>query len=145
MANIVDSVAFQVYAACTAILVLKMFAVAIATGVVRNRTKATTNPEDAPMIGWAVRAEEPPEVQRVHRLHRNDMENIPAFFAIGLIYVLMGASAFAAQAYFITFTAARILHTITYLAHLQPWRTITFAVGFLSMLGITIQVLIAAL
>ncbi|MGH8006595.1 MAG: MAPEG family protein, partial [Candidatus Binatia bacterium] len=95
--------------------------------------------------GYTVHSEEPPEVQRAHRLHRNDLENIPAFFAIGLIYVLMGASAFGAQMYFISFTVARILHTITYLAQMQPWRTITFAVGFLSMLGITIQVLLAAL
>jgi len=145
MASIMESGAFQVYAACSAILVLKLFAVTIATGVVRTRTKSTPNLEDAPMLGYTVNAQEPPEVQRVHRLHRNDLENIPAFFAIGLIYVLMGASTFAAQAYFISFTVARILHTITYLAHLQPWRTVTFAVGFLSMLGITVQVLIAAL
>jgi uncharacterized MAPEG superfamily protein len=145
MEGLMNNAAFQVYAACSAILVLKMFAVTIATGIARTRTKATTNPEDAPMLGYTVRSDEPPEVQRVHRLHRNDMENIPAFFAIGLIYVLIGASAVAAQAYFITFTVARILHTVTYLAHLQPWRTITFTIGFLCMLGISIQVLFAVL
>ena len=145
MENLTNNTAFHIYAACSAILVLKMFAVTIATGVARTRTKSTTNPEDAPMLGYTVNAQEPPEVQRAHRLHRNDLENIPAFFAIGLIYVLMGASTFGAQMYFISFTVARILHTVTYLAHMQPWRTITFGVGFLSMLGITIQVLLAAL
>lgn len=145
MDNFTNNPAFQIYAACTAILVLKMFAVTIATGVARTRAKATLNPEDAQMLGYAVQTQEPPEVQRVHRLHRNDLENIPAFFAIGLIYVLLGASTFAAQVYFITFTVARILHTITYLAQLQPWRTATFGVGFLCMLGIVVQILIAAL
>ena len=78
-------------------------------------------------------------------MHRNDLENILPFFTVGLIFVLMGASAFAAQMYFYTFTGARIVHTIAYVAKLQPWRTIAFALGALCTVGMLVQILMAAL
>jgi len=64
---------------------------------------------------------------------------------VGLIFVLMGAPAFGAQAYFYTFTGARIVHTIAYVAKLQPWRTVAFALGALCTVGMLVQILIAAL
>jgi uncharacterized MAPEG superfamily protein len=84
-------------------------------------------------------------VLRILRLHRNDLENILPFFTVGLIFVLMGASAFAAQTYFYTFTGARIVHTIAYIAKLQPWRTVAFAIGMFCIVGMLVQILIAAL
>jgi len=89
--------------------------------------------------------QEHPDVMRMLRMHRNDLENILPFFTVGLIFVLMGASAFGAQVYFYTFTAARIVHTITYVAKMQPWRTVAFVVGTLCMVGMVVQILIAAL
>jgi uncharacterized MAPEG superfamily protein len=85
---------------------------------------------------------EAPEVARIKRLHLNDLENIPIFLVLGLLFVIMGGSQEGAQAYFYTFVIARILHTVVYLAGLQPWRTLTWAVQVLVMIGLAVQILL---
>lgn len=143
--QMMNNAAFRAYAIACSILVFKMFAAAILTASTRTRVKQFLNPEDARVLGGAGVKEEHPDVLRMLRLHRNDLENILPFFTVGLIFVLMGVSAFAAQMYFYTFTGARIVHTITYVAKLQPWRTVAFAIGALCMVGMLVQILIAAL
>lgn len=145
MPNFMDNVAFRVYAVCTTILVFKMVTVALLTGRARIRLQAFITPEDARLNKVAECAHEPPEIQRLHRLHQNDVENILPFFAVGLVYVLSGASPLGATAYFSTFTVARVLHTIFYLAKLQPWRSIVFTVGLLCMVMMLVQILRAVL
>jgi glutathione S-transferase len=76
------------------------------------------------------------------RIQRNDGENIPLFFAIGLVYVLSGASAFGAAVYSWTFTISRLLHWVAYLNHVQPWRAICYFAGYLSILGMAVQILL---
>ena len=66
------------------------------------------------MLGGTEDREEHPDVQPILRLHGNDVENILPFFTLGLIFVLIGFSAFGARVYFYTFTVTRIVHTITY-------------------------------
>jgi microsomal prostaglandin-E synthase 1 len=145
MPQMMNDAAFRAYSIACSILVLKMFAATILTATTRAQVKQFLNPEDAGMSGGVGVMEEHPDVQRILRLHRNDLENILPFFTVALIFVLMGVSAFGAQVYFYTFTGARIVHTITYLAKLQPWRTVAFAVGALCMVGMLVQILIAAL
>jgi uncharacterized MAPEG superfamily protein len=145
MPQMMNNAAFRAYAIACSILVFKMFAAAILTASTRTRVKQFLNPEDAGMAGGTGVMHEHPDVQRMLRLHRNDLENILPFFTVALIFVLMGFSAFAAQMYFYTFTGARIVHTITYLAKLQPWRTVAYVVGVLCMVGMLVQILIAAL
>ncbi|PTU00141.1 hypothetical protein DBR45_24265 [Pseudomonas sp. HMWF031] len=46
---------------------------------------------------------------------------------------------------FCLFTDARVLHTLTYLAHWQPWRTIAYAVGvscLMELAGMIVSVLV---
>jgi uncharacterized membrane protein YecN with MAPEG domain len=74
-------------------------------------------------------AVEAPEVAHALRIQRNDVESIPLFFAIGLLYVLTGASPFWASVYCWTFTLARLAHTYCYTRHVQPWRAVSFVVG----------------
>ena len=145
MPQMMSDTAFRAYAIACSILVFKMFAAAILTAATRSRVKQFLNLEDAGLLGGAGVTEEHPDVQRMLRLHRNDMENILPFFTVGLIFVLMGVSAFSAQMYFYTFTGARIVHTIAYVAKLQPWRTVAFALGAACMVGMLVQILIAAL
>lgn len=136
--------AFQTYALCTAILVIKMFASATWTGVQRSRSQGYVNPEDAAMVGkpgTEAGTSEKPEVARALRIQRNDLENIPAFFAIGLVYVLSGASGFGAAAYCWTFTLARVGHTVAYMRQMQPARSLLFGVGVLANLGMAMNVL----
>ncbi len=145
MPQMMNDAAFRAYAIACSILVFKMFAGAILTAATRTRVKQFLNPEDAGVLGGASVREEHLDVQRMLRLHRNDLENILPFFTVGLIFVLMGVSAFAAQMYFYTFTGARIVHTIAYVAKLQPWRTVAFVIGVACMVGMLVQILIAAL
>jgi uncharacterized MAPEG superfamily protein len=145
MPQMTSDAAFRAYAIACSILVFKMFGAALFTAATRSRVKQFLNPEDARVLGGAGVNEEHPDVLRILRLHRNDLENILPFFTVGLIFVLMGVSAFAAQTYFYTFTGARIVHTIAYIAKLQPWRTVAFAIGMFCIVGMLVQILIAAL
>jgi uncharacterized MAPEG superfamily protein len=135
--------AFETYALCTGILVIKMIASGFYTGAQRNKVKGYVNPEDARFGGTGTVAAptEKPEVARALRIQRNDLENIPAFFAIGLVYVLSGASAFGAAAYCWIFTLARIGHTVTYARGIQPARSILFGVAMLANLGMAVNVI----
>jgi prostaglandin-E synthase 1 len=119
-----------------------MIAVGVYTGVVRSRLKVSTNPEDAARFGAQLADTEPPEVARVLRAHRNDLENIPAFLILSLVAVLLGAPALALKVALIVFTAARVLHSIAYLKSMQPWRSIGFGFGILSMLTVMVLILI---
>jgi uncharacterized MAPEG superfamily protein len=148
MDNLMTNPAFQTYALCSAILALKMFFSAVYTGSRRQKNQGYANPEDARVFGnqgTAVGVAEAPAVAHALRIQRNDLENIPMFFAIGLIYVLTGASAGGSAIYCWTFTIARVAHTIAYMNHLQPWRAIAFGVGALAVLGMSVQIIMAVL
>ncbi|ATB31902.1 MAPEG family protein [Melittangium boletus] len=135
----------RLYALCVIVLVIKMIAVGVYTVRVRGRLKVSTNPEDAARMGAQVTDVEPPEVARVLRAHRNDLENIPNFFALGLAAVLVGAPAIPLKVALIAFTAARVAFSIAYLRSLQPWRSVSFGVGLLSMLALMVMILLRIL
>jgi uncharacterized MAPEG superfamily protein len=136
--------AFVTYAVCASLLALKLILSSFYTGIQRQRNRGYANEEDARFFGKPGAATaEPPAVALALRIQRNDGENIPAFFAIGLVYVLAGASPRGAAAYFWTYTIARVAHTIFYTSHLQPWRAIAYVVGVLCMIGMIVQILTA--
>lgn len=143
MEAIAANPAFRIYALCAAVLALKMLLSAFWTSTCRLRHRSFANPEDAETLGRgaATSGQEHPAVERALRIQRNDLENIPAFFAIGLVYVLLGASSFGAATYFGTYTVARVLHTVMYMAGLQPWRALCYGLGVLCMLGMIAQIL----
>ena len=148
METFIANPAFNTYALCAAILALKMIASAVYTGAQRQRSQGYANPEDARTFGQAgaaAQALDPPAVAHALRIQRNDLENIPTFFAIGLLYVLTGASAFGAAVYCWTFTIARLAHTVAYMNNLQPWRAIAFGVGALAVIGMAVQIIVRAL
>ncbi len=147
MDSLLANEAFQSYALCSAILAFKMLFSATYTGICRNRSAGYINSEDAVVFGGGVSAlpQEHESVAHALRIQRNDGENIPLFFAIGLIYVLSGASAGGALAYAWTFTIARILHTIFYMRQMQPWRALAFGAGALCIIGMSVQIAMAAL
>lgn len=143
MSPLESNEAFQAYAVCAAVLVLKMIASALYTGYVRSRVKGYVNPEDAQFGGPGVAAapQEHPDVARALRIQRNDLENIPAFWVIGLLYVLSGGSAFGAAVYGWIFTLARIAHTVAYARGMQPARALLFGVGALVNVGLAVNVI----
>src|SRR5262249_15042552 len=142
------SPAFRTYALSSAILALKMLFSAIYTGTTRQRHQGYVNVEDARVFGdtgASAHHDEAPQVAHALRIQRNDLENIPAFFAIAFIYVALGASPRGAAVYCWTFTAARVAHTILYTNNVQPWRAVSYVVGALCMLRMIVQIMRMAL
>ena len=53
-------------------------------------------------------------VDRSRRMHRNDLENIPAFWAAGLVFVAVAPPLWLAQGLMYGFVAARVAHAVAY-------------------------------
>jgi glutathione S-transferase len=144
MDELAQNPAFRTYATCCAILALKVLFSAFYTGSRRQKSQGYVNAEDAEVFGRAgAHAEvgEAPAVEHGLRIQRNDAENVPSFYALGLVYVLSGASATGAFWYCWTYTVARVLHTVMYMNHLQPYRAICFFVGVLCQVGMAVSIL----
>jgi prostaglandin-E synthase 1 len=140
-----DNPAFGIYALCAAILGIKMLGAAVYTGTRRQKFGGFINPEDATNFGGAgveAKPEEAPEVARALRIQRNDLENIPLFFAIGLIYVLSGASVMGVTILCGLFTVARVTHSFVYAKGIQPARAICFGVGALCTLLMIFRIIV---
>ncbi|WP_045884068.1 MAPEG family protein [Pseudomonas chlororaphis] len=139
--------ALSVYALCVVVLFLKMFAVSCYQGYFRLRFVAFTNPEDAAVFNRPAQDTERPEVLRASRVWANDLESIPLFFVLGGLAVALEVPTAATAGLSLLFTMARVLHTLTYLAGVQPWRTLCYGIGILCLLGfcaiITVDVLSA--
>ena len=134
------------YALITVFLFFKMGANSIVQGRARTSAMAFPNPEDARLFGApAPAADELPIVKRAAAAWRNDLENIPIFLFLGLIYVTLGCWPTGAFIYFSIFAIARTFHTIVYLRGLQPARTICYAVGILICVILSVHILIAVL
>ncbi|KAM3966746.1 microsomal glutathione S-transferase 1 [Aphomia sociella] len=127
--------AVQSYAFYSGILALKTLGVAILTSRARYSKKVFANEEDAKLKNGVVKFDDP-DVERVRRAHRNDLENIPVFWVLGGLYLTTGPAAATATTLFRAYTAGRILHTIVYAIKPlpQPARGLAFGVPFFIML-----------
>jgi uncharacterized MAPEG superfamily protein len=139
-----DNPTMSLLAASTTVLGLHLIALALWTGTVRFKRETYVNPEDA-VLNKAKQADvEHPDTQRVKRAHTNAIENAVPFFAIAPLYVMTGGTLTGAKAYFLTFVAARLLHSAFYLWGRQPFRTLCFGIGILCVIGMGVHVLRAA-
>lgn len=138
MESLQASVPFQFYVFAAAFTVIKLIVIAFATVGARASGKTTTLPEDA-KLGSTVLDVEVDAVRRLQRVHHNALENELPFLALGLIYVLSGASLRGAAIYFGVFVGARLLHSIFFVAKVQPWRSAMFVVGALSLVGMAVS------
>ncbi len=137
---------YQFYALITVILFFKMASISVVQAFGRLGTKTFVTPEDAEFFAHASPAqEEAPIVKRASNAWRNDLENIPMFLFLGLIYVTLGLWPGGAFIYFTIFVVARIFHTIMFLLGLQPWRTIFFTFGMAVCIILSINILTAVL
>src|SRR5262245_11646626 len=128
--NLTTNPAFTMYAIAILVLTFNMLFLWGYSGGVRGKSKTTPNPEDAPDPSKRrVLDEDPPEVARVLRAHKNAMANIVPFAILGLVFVLAGGSAMVAAVIFGVFTFARVAHSFAYLGGKQPWRSIFFGLG----------------
>lgn len=141
MHDLFNDPAFRLYSACAAILVIKMWITGNGTGLLRVIRKNYISGEDYTMVGSAPK---PPDeqIERLRRAHQNDLENILPFLVIGFLYVLSGPSYSVARGLLVVFTISRVLHTIAYALGLQPWRTIIFEFGNVSLVATAVLLLV---
>ena len=85
-------------------------------------------------------------VERSRRMHRNDLENIPAFLAAGLIFVVAGPSPTLANILMTVFVAARLAHTVAYATgQRHEVRATFFSIGSVVVIIMTLYALAVAI
>lgn len=85
-------------------------------------------------------------VDRIRRIHLNDLENIPFFLAAGFLYVLTDPSLLWARIFFYGYVFFRAAHFIAYLgAATHDTRAKLWTVGSLILIAITVRTLVAAI
>ncbi len=102
--------------------------------------KTRLNPDPSP------RQLEPDErVERVRRIHLNDLENVPFFLVAGFLYVLSEPPLLQAQWVLYGYVASRLLHFGAYLtARTHDTRATWWTIGSLLLIYMTCRALLAA-
>ena len=142
---------FVTYAIAASLMVLKIMLQGwVTVARMMSNSGGFVNPEDAnagpanpkPHAGQLDLND---DVDRSRRIHRNDLENIPAFLAIGLLFVLIDPPLAAAQWLMYGFVVARLLHTAAYsTAQSHEVRATFYSVGSLIVIAMAVWVLVVA-
>lgn len=143
---------FEAYAVAAALMILKLMGQGWVTVTLMLRTDAgLLNPEDlrATVSNRTPRPEQllpNPSVERSRRMQRNDLESIPAFLVIGLVFVIMEPPYWLAVTLFALFVLARLAHTFAYAtAQNHEVRATFFSVGSLVVIVMALWVLAVTL
>ena len=84
-------------------------------------------------------------VDRSRRMHRNDLENIPAFLAIGLLFAATEPPLILAQIMMYGFVLARTFHTMAYATkQSHEIRATFYTLGSLAVIYMAVHVLAIA-
>ncbi|MBE9556217.1 MAG: MAPEG family protein [Proteobacteria bacterium] len=142
---------FATYMIASAIMVLKIMGQGWMTVYRMLKIDAgLASPEDL-RPGLINRAPRPDQlelndyVDRSRRMHRNDLENIPAFLACGLIFVAAGPSLMVANILMYGFVAARLAHTIAYATkQTHEVRATLYTIGSAGVIAMALYTLAAA-
>lgn len=85
-------------------------------------------------------------VDRIRRIHLNDLENIPFFLGAGLIFVLTGPPLLLSQALLYGYVVTRLLHFVAYLtAQTHDLRAALWTPGSLIILFMAGRTLLVAI
>ncbi|XP_055683902.1 microsomal glutathione S-transferase 1-like [Lutzomyia longipalpis] len=124
-----ENVVFRAYVFWSTVLIVKTLAMSFLTGRQRFKNKVFANPEDAAGKKLKVKFDDP-DVERVRRAHRNDLENIFPFVLVAFFYVLTNPEPALAINLFRAAGIARIVHTLVYAVWVvpQPARGIAWVV-----------------
>ncbi len=139
---------FVAYLIAASIMILKLMLQGWVTVAQMMRTGAgLLNPEDL-LAGPANPRPSPTQlelnssVERSRRIQRNDLENVPAFLAAGLLLVAVEPSLILAAWLYFGFVAARLAHTLAYsLGARHEIRASFYSIGSLiviAMAGLTL-------
>ncbi|XP_046400235.1 microsomal glutathione S-transferase 1-like [Ischnura elegans] len=137
-----DDPVFSAYALYSVLLAFKMYAVFFLIARLRFKKKVFISPEDTTLkLGSTVRHDDP-DIERARRAQLNDLENIPIFWIIGLLYTLTKPEPLIAVNIFRIYFFARAIHTFVYafVVFPQPARALSFFVGFAVTVYMTVEV-----
>jgi len=135
---------FASYAFYGSIATLKLLAMGPLTSVKRMTLGVFANPEDAKAFGAKKTILDNDSVERVRRNHLNDLENIPAFLFLGLLYVAIQPNPSTALWHFRAFVISRILHTLAYQVPIpQPSRALMYGIGVATCVSMAVQIIMA--
>ena len=99
------------------------------------------NPEPNPQ-----QLERDERVERIRRIHLNDLENLPFFLVAGFLYVLTEPSLLLARVLLYGYVVSRLLHFAAYAtARTHDTRATLWTVGSLIIVFMTCRTLFAAL
>lgn len=85
-------------------------------------------------------------VERIRRIHLNDLENVPFFLAAGFLFVLSNPPLIAAQWLLYGYVATRLLHFAAYFtAQTHDLRAMLWTPGSLIIIAMSVWALLAAL
>ncbi len=147
-----DNPVFVVYVTAAAIMVLKVMLQGWMT--VYRMLKANAgwaSPED--LQKGLINKKPSPEqmevndyVDRSRRMHRNDLENIPAFLAAGLLFVAVDPGLWLARVLMYGFVLARMAHFAAYATkQTHEVRATFYTLGSLIVIYMAVHVLSTAL
>ena len=147
-----DNPVFATYVIAATITILKAVSMSWLTVVWMMREKGgfrspedirqtPLNPEPNP------KQLEPNErVERIRRIHLNDLENLPFFLVAGLLFVLTKPSLLVARLLLYGYVVSRLLHFAAYFtARTHDTRATFWTVGSLILIFMTCRTLVAAL
>lgn len=142
---------FATYAVCASLMVLKVMGQGWMTIYRLMKVQSGfASPEDArpglynpnPRPG---QTDVDDYVDRSRRMHRNDLENIPAFWMAGLLFVTVDPPLLFAQVLMYGFVLARVFHSVAYAtAQSHEVRSIFYTVGSLVVIYMAVHALIVA-
>jgi len=142
---------FATYAIAAALMILKAVAMSWLTVVRMMQAKGGfRSPEDLRKTPLnpepnAKQLEPDERVERIRRIHLNDLENLPFFLAAGFLYVLTSPPLLLAQVLLYGYVVSRFLHFAAYLsARTHDTRATLWTVGSLIIVFMTCRVLVAA-
>jgi len=148
----IESPVFMTYAVAASLMVLKIMGQGWMTVYRMLRSDSgLVNPEDIQvgLINKSPRAEQlevNDYVDRSRRMHRNDLENIPAFWVAGLLFVTTNPPLWAAQGLMYGFVLARLCHAAAYLTkQTHEVRATFYTIGSLIVMFMAVYVLVAFL
>merc|ERR1712142_257989 len=147
MALSLDNPTYALLLKCGAVLGVNLILKAPLTGYYRVTRGAYLNREDAKnQLGnneETIKKALAPnaDVERVCRMHRNDLENIPIFLIMALLYVTTNPDPDVAKYHFYTFTASRLGFSLAYLTESRV-RGLFFMGGLASLLSMTVRLLL---
>lgn len=140
------------YVIAAALMILKLMGQGWMTVFRMIRTDAgLLNPEDllpgpANRNPRAEQLQPNDHVERSRRMHRNDIESIPAFLAAGLIFAAAGPSLLLANFLFAAFVLARLAHTLAYATgQRHEVRATFFSIGSIVVIVMTLYALVVAI